>query len=210
MRVYKKKKMNTHYRYPSYIQLWKLLEEVREPVEVEEGVVEERVTGYYHEVLELPHRAEFDQLREVDEEGNVIVEDYVTENHESLLEEARGLELKAAKSKKEIEITNHRDKVRAEHLVEWEGHKQRIRKEDTSDLDTIKTLAGISGNQYWFFSDKSVEQLTPEQITSLGDAMHTAVMELYRKEATMKAAINSVQTLEEVQAYSVAELWDKI
>ncbi|GLI57708.1 hypothetical protein PM10SUCC1_32220 [Propionigenium maris DSM 9537] len=210
MRVYKKKKMDPHYRYPSYIQLWKLLEEVREPVEVEEGVVEEKVTGYYYDTLELPHRIEFDQLREVDEEGNVIVEDYITENRESLLVEARGLELEAAKSKKELEITNHRDKVRAEHLVEWEGHKQRIRKEDTSDLDTIKTLAGINGNQYWFFSDKSVEQLTPGQITSLGDTMHIAVMELYRKEAAMKTEINSMLTVEEVQAYSIAELWGQI
>lgn len=167
-------------------------------------------TTYFFDLVSLPWREEFFQGVEHSEEGELIAEGYIESNFEALFHEGKELELEVIKGAKEAEITVYRDDIRESTLIDFQGSKQRIRKEDTADLDSVCTLAKTEGSQYWFFSDKSVKTLDEVKCLELGRAMHNEVMELYRKEAAMKAAVNSMQTAEEIEGYDIKAEWPKL
>lgn len=74
------------------VQFWEEVEEARETetITLEDGSTEEKIVAYYYNKHTLPWRPEFDQEAEYDEEGNLVKPDYITENYEVLLAEAKG------------------------------------------------------------------------------------------------------------------------
>ncbi len=87
-----RKPLKPYKKVGHYLQFWIELEDLRETKEItlEDGSKETIVSCYYYNKYELAWRDEFSQGAEYNEEGNLVKEDYITANYDSLLAEAKG------------------------------------------------------------------------------------------------------------------------
>jgi hypothetical protein len=136
-------------------------------------------------------------------------------------------------SKLKKEITALRDTIREYSTVDYNGHQQRFRKSDLSDIDGYQrrlerkqlvaqgeenALAVIEGrkpniiilNMKWFFYDGSSCNMTVEDFDFLLDLCDQPVLELYTKEATLKYMIDQMATIEELEKVDIATVWNTI
>ena len=138
--------------------------------------------------------------------------------------------LNPLKEKLEKEITAYRDSLRETSTVDYNGHLQRYRKSDLSDIDYYQArlektqikaqeaegvLALKEGREpekitltiTWYFYDGTTSEMTVDDFDDLVALTDGPIEDLYRKEATLKAIINGLSTVEELENFDIAANW---
>ena len=123
--------------------------------------------------------------------------------------------------------------MRETSTVDYNGHLQRYRKSDLSDIDyyqnrleksQIKTQVAenalaieedrepeeIKLTMTWYFYDGTTSEMSVEDFDDLVALTDETIEGLYRKEATLKAAIEGLTTVEELENYDIATNWANV
>jgi hypothetical protein len=139
-------------------------------------------------------------------------------------------DLAPLKEKLEEEITAYRDLLRETSTVDYNGHLQRYRKSDLSDIDYYqgrlekaqikgqkaedklaleegREAEKISLTMTWYFYDGTTAEMDVDDFDDLVALTDNPIEELYRKEATLKAIINELATVEELESFDISINW---
>ena len=134
------------------------------------------------------------------------------------------------KEKLKGEITAYRDSLREVSTVEYDGHNQRYRKDDLSDIDyyqnrlekaQIKAQAledklaieeereaeEIRLTIEWYFYDGSTAKLGIDDFDNIVALTDFPILELYRKEKALKNKVENIETLEELENFDIESEW---
>lgn len=92
--------------------------------------------------------------------------------------------------------------------IDFKGKKQKIRKDDTSDLDSKLTqIEKVKSPVAWTYSSEEVEMLDHNSALELGKAMGEAVDLLYYKESLLKKLIRSTISIDNLFDLDVDNEW---
>ena len=197
------------YRRAGSIQLFKELAEYTEERTDDEGNPYIAVTGRDWEGVTIP-RTEDTEIVTGGTPEEPTYTDPVKENFDTYFATGQTLEIAELKVARKLDITAHRDAVRSSTLVHFNGHGQRIRKSDVSDIDALIRMIEVAGDQNWFYSDESTELLTVQTANNLGLLMGSEVESIYQEEARLKAIVDSYTTAEELESFIAAVEWGEI
>ena len=210
---------------PHYITYVEDMDSVREATEIEiiergqrvladnEVIIDNEIVVYNAESQKVIDGEILDKtLSDYIEEGTITLDKY--------------------KEKLKEKVTAYRDSLRETSTVEYNGHNQRYRKDDLSDIDyyqgrlekaqktaqeTENSLAleeerdaeEIILTMTWYFYDGTTAEVSIEDFNNIVALTDEPVSELYRKENVLRTQIESLESVEELENFDIESEWEQ-
>ncbi|WP_319201961.1 hypothetical protein [uncultured Ilyobacter sp.] len=173
-----------------------------------------------------------DEVEVIDEAGEKPSEYYVWDEANSVWMIPDEI-LNPLKEKLNEEVTTYRNYLRETSTIDYKGNLQRYRKSDLSDIDyyqnrlekaqinaqksenkmAIKEKRApveITLTMSWYFFGGTTAKLSVSDFDDLMALTDDPIERLYGKEITLKAFINGLNTVEELEKFDVVTMWSKL